>query len=140
MKKIIKGKLYNTDTATHIGNQCHDIGNFNYCNENLYRKKTGEYFLHVEGGPMSKYAESTGQNEWSGGEEIIPYSYAEAKEWVERHLSADDYEKEFGVVEEGTTCMSVYLTAETHKKLKIKASETGKPMTKIVEELIEKSL
>ena len=51
-------------------------------------------------GPMSKYAESTGQNQWTGGERIIPLSLEAAQEWAEKHLDGDEYEEIFGAVEE----------------------------------------
>ena len=101
MKKIINGRLYNTKTATLMGTASYSYpGNFEYWKEDLYRKKTGEFFLCGEGGPMTKYSRKTGQNEWSGGEEIIPLTVEEAQEWAERYLDADEYEEIFGKVEE----------------------------------------
>lgn len=50
---------------------------------------------------MTRYAERVeGDNAWTGGENIIPLSQAEAREWVERHCDADTYERLFGPVEE----------------------------------------
>ena len=101
MKKIIDGKLYNTETATKVGYwDNNQYGSFNWCREILYKKKTGEFFLYGEGGALSPYTKSCGQNCWSGSEEIIPYTEAEAKEWAERCLDADDYIAIFGEVEE----------------------------------------
>ena len=102
MKKIINGKMYNTETAKEIGHwwnnySCRD---FNYCREFLYRKKTGEYFLYGVGGSMSKYSQLCGQNCWSGGEGITPMTELDAKIWAEEHLTADEYEEIFGEVEE----------------------------------------
>ena len=96
MKKILGGKKYNTETAHRVG-ECWNGGT---CSETLYRKRTGEYFLYGEGGPMSKYSVSYGDNEWGYGQEIQPLTVDEAKEWAEEHLDADEYEQEFGVVEE----------------------------------------
>lgn len=67
-------------------------GDYNYVCETLYRKSTGEYFLHGEGGTLSRYATRYGSN-LSSGSTIIPYSEAEAKEWAEKHLDADKYRK-----------------------------------------------
>ena len=50
MKKIIKGKVYDTDTARELASWANG-GNwrdFSHLEETLYRKKTGEYFLHGE--------------------------------------------------------------------------------------------
>ncbi|MDY6279763.1 MAG: hypothetical protein SPL63_06550, partial [Roseburia faecis] len=107
----------------------------------LYQKKTGEYFLYGEGGPMTKYAESIGQNEWSGGEEIIPLSVESARQWAEYNLSADEYEKIFGpVAEDGSKqLISANVKAETYAKLKSMSAETGKPMSKIIDDLVSKA-
>lgn len=101
MKKIIDGKLYNTETAKKIAtwSNTYGHGDFKYCEETLFKKKTGEYFLYGEGGALSKYARSCGNNS-CGGNEFIPLSENEAKEWMEIHADADDYIAEFGEVEE----------------------------------------
>ncbi|MDD3145500.1 MAG: hypothetical protein PHV23_05305 [Candidatus Gracilibacteria bacterium] len=62
MKKIIEGKVYNTDTAkyiAHVGNGL-SSSDFRYFEENLYKTKKGQYFLVKEGGPMSKYSYGEG--------------------------------------------------------------------------------
>lgn len=101
-KKIINGKLYNTETATLVGGwwNKYPTNDFKYCEEKLYRKHTGEYFLYGEGGPLSKYKESCGNNSWGYGYEITPLSEKEAKQWAEERLSADEYIALFGNVEE----------------------------------------
>jgi hypothetical protein len=110
MKKIINGKRYDTDTATLIGSARYSYpGDFEYWTEELYRKKTGEFFLYGEGGAMSRYSRSTGQNEWSGGEEIRPLSLKEAQEWAEKYLDADEYEEVFGRIEEGKTQIATWI-------------------------------
>lgn len=102
MKAIINGRKYDTDTAKKIasywnGHSCRD-----FCNvtEELYIKRTGEYFLYGYGGPMSKYAHAVGDNSWSGGEKITPLTEAEARVWAETHIDVDEYEEIFGEVEE----------------------------------------
>ena len=97
MKRIINGKLYNTDTATCLGSYQFSIpGNFHYLCEDLYRKKNGEFFLFGEGGAASKYSVKTDTNEWSSGKTIIPLTVDEAKKWAEEYLPADDYIEVFG--------------------------------------------
>ena len=101
MKKIINGKKYDTDTAKILGSAGYSHpGDFNYWYEALYRKKTGEFFLHGVGGAMSKYVRSTGLNEWTGGEEIHLLSPEEARKWIEKNLDAEEYERILGEVEE----------------------------------------
>lgn len=101
MKKIIAGKLYDTETAVAIGdNGYSNPGDFHYWWETLYKKKTGEFFLFGEGGPASCYGEQFAQNSWRSGSEIRPLSEDEAKEWAMENIDADDYMEHFGPVEE----------------------------------------
>ena len=102
MKKVINGKRYDTDTAILCGSMSYGQGprDFNHYSEDLYQKRTGEFFLYGEGGPRSPYAEEVAMNEWSGGESIRPLTIDEAKQWVEANLDADDYEKLFTIEEE----------------------------------------
>ncbi len=101
MKKIINGKRYDTDTAKILGSAGYSHpGDFSFWLERLYRKRTGEYFLHGVGGPMSKYARQVSLNEWTGGEEIHPLSPEEAQDWAEKHLEVEEFELIFGTCEE----------------------------------------
>ena len=67
MRKIINNKVYDTSTAAMIGlsDNGHEYHDLAYSGETLYRKRTGEYFLHGEGGPMTSYAVRTGSNNWN---------------------------------------------------------------------------
>jgi hypothetical protein len=97
MKAIIGGKRYDSETATRIGTYCpnHNPSDFRYLCEELYKTKSGLYFLAGEGGAMTEYKESTGSNSWSGGERITPMTPEEAFEWASRHLDAEKTEAEF---------------------------------------------
>lgn len=99
MKKIINGKKYDTETAKAVGSWDNENPGINYVEETLYRKKTGEYFLHGEGGPNSRYGEMYGES-YMYGERITPVTEDEAKSWTERKLNGDKYEEIFGEVEE----------------------------------------
>lgn len=112
MVKIIKGRKYDTNTAREVGSYSNAGGwrDFSHFEETLYCKRTGEYFLFGEGGPMTKYRETVGQNEWSGGSKIIPMDYDEAREWAEKNLSAEEYEAEFGEVEEDDSRATLTIT------------------------------
>lgn len=101
MKKIINGKLYDTETAETVGSRCngYSYNDFRRLDETLYRKRTGEFFLYGEGGPMSQYAETFGDGETSGWR-IVPLTLASAKIWAEKWLATDVYIKTFGAVEE----------------------------------------
>lgn len=100
LKRIINGKKYNTDTAEFLADyQIAYRSDFNFCREELYKKRTGEYFLFGEGGANSKYRKSVGLNEWGGGKRITPLTEDEAKRWVEVNAN-ESYEEIFGEVEE----------------------------------------
>ena len=136
MKKIISGKLYDTDTAREVGSIYHGDGprDFRHYSEKLYRKRTGEYFLHGEGGPMSRYAESVGKNQWSGGEKIIPLDYKAATEWAEENLDADEYQAEFGEVsEEGErVTLSISVDAAVADRIRKAAAEAGTSISALI--------
>ena len=73
MKKIIDGKMYNTETAVCVGTNGYSYpGNFNWFEESLYQKKSGEFFVFGEGGAKSKFRKQIDTNAWSGGEDIFP--------------------------------------------------------------------
>lgn len=100
MKKIINGRLYNTETATCVGSWDNGFGagDFNHCTEMLYLKKTGEYFLYGSGGAMSEYSTMCG-NDRCGASAIIPMSESEAIKWAEKHLTANEYMAVFDIQE-----------------------------------------
>ena len=132
MKKIINGKLYDTETAKEIGSRFHGEGvrDFRHYSETLYRKRTGEYFLHGEGGPMSRYAETIGQNQWSGGEKIIPMDYKAAQKWAEENMDA----AEFGEVSEDgeRTVLSISVDAAVADRIRKAAAEAGMSVSALI--------
>lgn len=101
MKKIINGKLYNTETAEKIAESWNGLpqSDFNHLTAKLFRKKTGEFFFWFIGGALTIAAESYG-GAMHGGEKIVPCDLEDAKEFCERNLDVDDYVKIFGEVEE----------------------------------------
>jgi len=101
MKQIINGKMYNTSTAQEIceNSDGNGRGDFNFFEERLYKKKTGEFFLAGEGGPASKYRRASG-NGYSGGSKIITLSEEGARAWLESAADSDLYEATFGEVAE----------------------------------------
>ena len=99
MKKIINGRQYNTDTAKFIDGVYSGIGSFEEYKADLYKKKTGEYFLYESGGPMSRMAVNVSYNEVTGSESITPLTVSEVKKWLEDNNLAEAYEKLFSVTE-----------------------------------------
>ena len=138
MKKIINGKLYNTETAEKIDSweNMNDYRNFHYFSETLYRKRTGEFFLHGEGGPASPYHERVDQNSYMGGERIRPLTPEEAREWAEEHMDADDYQRVFGEVSEGEsrTVLSISIDTAVAERIRRLAAENGTSVSATIEQ------
>ena len=96
MKKIIRGLRYNTDTAKRVATDSYsNSGDFQYWCEELYRTRKGNWFLYGEGGAMSKYARSVGQNETGGGSAIIPLTRGKALAWLGAHAPASEAFEEY---------------------------------------------
>lgn len=129
MKRIIKGKVYNTETAKKCGEYEPNpySSDFNWFCETLYQKKNCEFFLHGDGNANSRYRKSCGRNEWQGDEKIIPLTYAEAQSWAEKHLTGDECEEIFGEVEEDDSRVSLNLsmTAAEAEIIKRNAAQAG---------------
>lgn len=142
MKKIINRKRYDTETAAKVGEYSNYLSpsDFNHVNEELYRKKTGEFFLYGEGGPLTTYAERVGDM-WGGGESITPLTYEEAREWAEKKLAADTYEEVFGIADEGggeKQTVSLRLSPASIKIVKREATQKGLSLSDYVDSLIQK--
>lgn len=137
MKKIINGKLYNTDTARQVGTWSNsaDCNDLSWVEESLYQKKTGEFFLHGQGGPNTRYAQQLEASNWTGGETISLVSYDSARQWAEDHLTADQYQAVFGEVAEddSRTTLLLSLPASTVKKIKQEAAQAGMTVSAYVE-------
>lgn len=102
MRKVINGKLYDTETAEVITGRTNGYtsNDLNYECENLYRSQKGTYFMHYQGGPLSRYARQYG-NGAIGEEGINVLTEEEARNWAMKCMEADDYIEVFGAVEEG---------------------------------------
>ena len=142
MKKIINGRVYDTEKAKELGTYANygSWRDFSHLEETLYRKKTGEYFLFGEGGPMTRYAEAEGQNGWSGGKRIMPMTYDEAREWAEEHLEADEYEAIFGEIVEdedaGKQVVSISVSPAKWEAAKREAARRGIGISEYIESLL----
>lgn len=96
MKQIINGKKYDTETATLIAEDSYLYqSDFRYYDEALYKTKKGAWFLAGEGGPMSKYAEPTGDGNIGYGNGIKPLLKSEAQTWLEEINEIDALEEHF---------------------------------------------
>jgi len=84
MKKVVCGVRYDTATAVEVESWSHGYpGDFNRCEETLYRTKSGRYFVYGEGGANTRWREVISQNTWCDGEGIEAKTPEEALEWLE---------------------------------------------------------
>ena len=138
MKKIIKGKVYDTSTAREVGSV--DNGNTDtdeYVRETLYRKRTGEYFLHGSGGSRSRYARING-DDWMRGEYIIPMRFETAKGWAKKHMTNYDYMSEFDVSEASDETVSVCYNVKknTRDLVESECRKTGETRSAVVDRIV----
>lgn len=144
MKKYINGKSYDTETAQEIGSYASagSWNDFSHYEETLYRKRTGEFFLFGEGGPMTSYRVSEGQNSWSGGTAIRPLTVKEASDWAQEHLDPDTYDGTFGSIPEDDTLelVAYRIKAANAERVRRAMAATGKSCGAVIDELIEAML
>lgn len=144
MKKVINGKVYDTDKASEIGSTsggAEQSTDLHYWEEVLYKKRTGEYFLYCFGGALSHYGIRKGRS-CGSGEHIKPLSYDKAKEWAEKALSGDKWIEEFGEPEESTErhTLNISITAGAVEIVKRAAQKAGKSVSEMIETLIREKL
>lgn len=113
MKKVIKNRIYDTETAKFCGKDA--------C-EQLFQKKTGEFFLYKE-----------------NFRKIAPLSYTQAQKWAENHLSKEAFDAVFGNEENENSdrvkvCISI--RKDIHIKLKQEAARCAKSVSKYIEDLL----
>jgi hypothetical protein len=111
VKKVIKNKVYDTETAKFCGKGA--------C-EQLFQKKTGEFFLYKE-----------------NSRKIAPLSYTQAQEWGENHLPKEAFSSVFGNEENPDRvkiCISI--RKDIHIKLKQNAARCAKTVSKYIEDLL----
>ena len=129
MKKIINGKVYDTDKARLIAEAHHDnIRDFS-TGENLkqwfYQKKTGEFFVYAIG--QAIVLQNIFQHDYKPDAGIYPLTYEQAQKWAERELTAEKWEEVFGDPEENGTQVNVNIsmTAKESKILKQNSAKAG---------------
>ena len=131
MKKIISNKVYDTETAELVATYRDSS-----CAERLYRKRTGEYFIHGRGNSDSKYAVWKG-NCVSGSEQIIALTPKEAEKWGRSHLNRQQYDDVFGSGSDGQKqTISLSLPVGAVKALKNAAAEQRKTVSAVIASLI----
>ena len=128
MKNIINGKVYDTEKATFVARADHENiidATGNSCKQALYRKKTGEFFVHLEG--TSATLHNIFQNDYRQGRGIYPLTYEQAAKWAEAELTAEKWEEIFGDPEEDAedVLLGLQVSAAAAAKLKREAAKNG---------------
>ena len=143
MKRIIDGKRYDTSTAEEIATATHGYkSEFSYYEETLYCKRTGEYFLYGYGHGESKYAKQV-LGDWGPGEDIIPMTYEQARQWAEVSLDVEEYEREFGPTSEdgdgADVVLSVRVSPSTREILRRLSKQTGRSQGDLLDEIVARA-
>jgi len=96
MRRVINGKVYDTETATRVDYYQFSGGNdFRYMREDLYVTKKGNWFIEYEGGPMSKYVVDAGNGSRCGSDGIKALTANEAYDWLEKNECTNAIEEYF---------------------------------------------
>ncbi|MBW2631253.1 MAG: hypothetical protein JRC90_05745 [Deltaproteobacteria bacterium] len=83
MKRIIDGKVYDTETAELIEEESFsNPRDFHHTFQSLYKTKKGAYFFHGGGGPMTEYAIDLGNNNTGGSSNIWIVEQEDALKWL----------------------------------------------------------
>ena len=94
MKRTLQGRQYDTAKARALAqwNEGYAVGSRCYCEETLYRTRSGLYFLHGVGGPESRHADSGRGRPTTSGESVTPLAIGAAAEWVRAHPARLNYD------------------------------------------------
>ncbi len=98
MKKIVGGRVYNTETADLVGtyNSGHPAGDFSKEITSLYKTKKGGWFLSGHGGALSRWGQQVpGDRARINGAGLEVLTEREAMAWAEEHLESDEVEEAF---------------------------------------------
>jgi len=121
MKRVIKGKRYDTDKAKLIGEHvAGEPGQTEHTRESLYKKRGGEYFVWVQG-PYTLDA-------------IVPLTHKEAEAWVMDNMGMALYYGEFK--SEGLKTINVSIPLSVIRKLDVIANTMNLSRGKVIEDLI----
>lgn len=118
MRKIINGKVYDTDKAKFIHELSPSLIEAIYT---IYKKRTGEYFIHSRVVLGQIY------------ERIIPVDIDFVKDLLESY--PDVYNSEFGITDKNVI-LSLSLSDENSKNLRQHASKYGLSISSVINGII----
>ncbi len=100
MKKIINGKLFDTETANVVCEIFENaVNDFRHIDCALYcTPRSKQFFLAGSGGPMTIFSRRDGSG-ITGGEGLVPISEDNARRYAEKYASVETIKKFFTVEE-----------------------------------------
>jgi hypothetical protein len=105
MKKIITGKLYDTENADFVvdlsATKHGREQDFDFDSTGLYRSPKGQFFIAGRGGANSRWRRKVDTSTWTAGEGLELVTDDEARELVAECGTTDDYRQWFGEPEVG---------------------------------------
>ena len=121
MNKSINNKRYNTETSQLCGSAVSgQPGDADYSKEDLYRKRSGEFFLYIEGTSIKP--------------DIKPLTRVAAIDWVEKHLGKEAMEDLFTVDDsDDKETKGFRLSRAMIEQIRIRAEQTKVSQSDIVE-------
>ena len=128
MKKVVKGKQLNTETAKMVGTAMIDADKDII--ETLYRTKSGIYFVH------NVYRKSA-VGKLEIGEDIYIITSEEAKEWSKKWMTKAEYEEYFENTSDETVTITVNITSKAFQTLKREKELTGETYGEVISYALE---
>lgn len=119
MNKVIGTKRYDTNGATLVGSKP-----ISGTVESLYRKRTGEHFMHFVD---------------ECGETLIPIPYKTAESWARSNLDPVRFSENFEA-QGGRTVLCIEIPADLKRAMIKKAGEDGVTQTHIIAEALAEYL
>lgn len=136
MRELIDGRSFDTDKAVMVAEWDNGLGTSDARFERVqvFRKKTGEFFLHGWGGTATSWRENFPRpmpdgRTWAP-EGIVPVTRERARELVEGRLGADEARRIF---EGGApVTMSLRIPAPLYRAIDAEAARAGEPKARVI--------
>lgn len=141
MKKVINGKVYDTNTATQIAYwESGSKTSPSWYEEMLFRKRNGELFIFGHGYAASPYAQRYPDGNLGAGSVIRPVSWEDAKLWAEDKLDDVDFDKLFGEGDDSRVTTTISFSRKTHATAQRNALRLGISASAYIELLIKNGI
>jgi len=98
MRKVIMGRVYDTEKATEVAYWSNGLSrsDFNNLSKSLYRTSKGNWFVAGEGGAFTEFSQAVDSNSQTGGEGLYPVDEEDAMRLLEQWGETEALEEYFG--------------------------------------------